>query len=165
MGRCMTSLTEPLILSGIIAGSAGLFLLAQARLQSKLLRARIAHGIGTAIVDPATGLYSAAAAWQCIRAEANRAARLERPLDVWVAQATDAEQLDELGKELAFQLPAGATGVRLADDRLCVVSCTGADDVDTLAEELQWRSTQVPAGEHAARAALAFLSEGDADAA
>jgi hypothetical protein len=161
----MTALTEPVALMGFVAGAAGLFLLAQARLQSKLLRARVASGVGTAIVDPATGLFSAAAAWQCVRAEANRAARLDRALDVWLGTSSSSEQLDELGKELAFQLPAGSTGVRLAPDRVCIVSCAGADDIDQLADELTWRSISVPAGEDAARAALAFISEVDADAA
>lgn len=153
-------LTQPLVLGSIAAAALGLAMLLQARLQARLMRGRVASGASGMVVDPATGLFSPAAAWQCIRAEANRAARLERPLHVWVGTAQDGAELDQLGRELAFDLPGGATGIRVGHRHLCVVSCAG-DAASPLAvvEELEWRSHAISPDEHTASAALAFVSE------
>lgn len=155
-----TPLSDPLVLGSTAAGVLGLAMLVQARVQARLMRGRVASGASGMVVDPATGLFSPAAAWQCIRAEANRAARLGRPLHVWVGRAEDGAELDQLGRELAFDLPAGATGIRVGHRHLCVVSCAG-DDASPLVvvEELEWRSHAVQPDEHAASAALAFVSE------
>ncbi|MCW2922968.1 MAG: hypothetical protein JWM98_372 [Thermoleophilia bacterium] len=156
-----TSPTDPTLLAGLVAGTAGTLLLVQARVQSRLLRRRIASGAGTVAVDPATGLFSAAAAWQCIRAEANRSARLGRPLDVWVGTAADAAALDACGRELAFSMPPGATGMRVDRTRICVVSCagdTGSPEAADL-EGITWSSRRIAAGDDAATDAFAFMSE------
>lgn len=155
-----TLLTDPLVLASVAAGVVGLVLLVQARLQSRLMRARVVTGASSIAVDPATGLFSPAAAWQCIRAEANRAARLSRPLQVWVGTARDGAELDLHGRELTFDMPAGATGIRVGHRHLCVVSCAGdaASPVD-LVEQLDWSSRSIAHGEHAASTALAFVSE------
>jgi hypothetical protein len=153
-------LTDPLVLASVAAGVVGLVLLVQARLQSRLMRARVASGAGSIVVDPATGLYSPAAAWQCIRAEANRAARLERPMQVWVGSAEDGAELDRHGRELIFEMPAGATGIRVGHRHLCVVSCAG-DSASPIAivDELDWSQREIAPGDHAASTALAFVSE------
>jgi hypothetical protein len=154
------SLTDPLALASVAFGVVGLVLLVQARLQARLMRARVASGAGTIVMDSATGLYSPAAAWQCIRAEANRAARLSRPLHVWVGAADDGDQLESHARELAFDLPGGATGIRIGDRHVCVVSCA---DIDAspfrTATELDWSDLSIAPDEHAASAALAFVSE------
>jgi len=154
-----TSLTDPLLLTGIIAGTAGLTLLAHAHTQSRLLRRRIAAGVGTPIIDAPTGLYSPEAARQCIRAEANRASRLERPLDLWIGSASDAEQLDALGRELVFSLPSGMTGMRLDPRRVCLVSC--ADVVAPIHEldALTWDHRRIVADDDAMHHTIAFLAE------
>lgn len=155
-----TPLTDPLVIASITAGTAGLVLLAQARVQSRLLRNRIAAGSGMGVVDAATGLFSSAAAWQCIRAEANRAARLERPLQVWVGAADDGTALDATGRELAFDMPAGARGVRIGDRHVCVLSCAGEAAAPTgLASELDWAARTIAPDEHAAAETLAFVAE------
>lgn len=152
--------TEPAFLLAVAAGTAGSVLLLQARLQSRLLRRRIATGAGTVAVDPATGLWSAAAAWQCIRAEANRALRLGRPLDVWVGTALDTATLEARGRALVFDLPAGAMGIRIDDTHVCVLSCAGSGELPAQVRgDLDWRSTSLEPGEEAAAGALAFLSE------
>jgi hypothetical protein len=157
--------TDPSVLFAVAAGSTGLVLLVQARVQSRLLRRRIANGDTSIVVDPATGLFSAAAAWQCIRAEANRALRLGRPLDVWLGSAEDAHVLDVRGRELVFDMPAGAMGIRVSPSRVCVVTCAGAGAApDSVTSDLVWRSKTIPPGEDAAAAALAFVSEEPADA-
>jgi hypothetical protein len=135
-------------------------LLVQARLQARLLRRRIATGTGTEVVDPATGLWSSAAAWQCIRAEANRALRLDRRLDVWIGTAADGSELDERGRELVFDMPSGAMGIRIDDTNVCVLTCAGrAAEPTRLASELRWRSAAFEPGEQAAAEALAFVSQ------
>jgi hypothetical protein len=155
-----TQLTDPLVLASVAAGVVGLVLLVQARLQSRLMRGRVAAGASSIVVDPATGLFSPAAAWQCIRAEANRAARLSRPLQVWVAAAEDGAELDRHGRELTFEMPAGATGIRVGHRHLCVVSCAGEDASPVqLVDELDWSARSIEPGEHAASTALAFVSE------
>ena len=152
--------TEPALLFALAAGVAGLVLLTHARVQSRMLRRRIATGGVTRVVDPATGLFAAAAAWQCIRAEANRALRLERPLDVWIGSAGDAAELDARGRELVFDMPAGAMGIRIDPTRVCVLSCAGAAAAPLdVAEGLAWQSLRVQPGEEAAATALAFVSE------
>lgn len=156
--------TDPAILLAVVAGTLGTVLLVQARLQSRLLRRRIATGAGTVAVDPATGLFSSAAAWQCIRAEANRALRLGRALDVHVGRAPDAAQLDAAGHELVFDMPAGAMGVRLDDTRVCVLSCAGGDAPGSRLRLLDWRSTRIEPGEQAAATALAWISSEVGDA-
>jgi hypothetical protein len=152
--------TDPVVLLAIAAGGCGVLLLVHARLQSKLLRRRIATGASTKVVDPATGLYSAAAAWQCIRAEANRALRLGRPLDVWIGTAGDAAELDARGRELVFEMPGGAMGIRVDPTRVCVLSCAGsaAAPLDVV-DDLDWQSLRVEPGDEAAATALAFVSE------
>lgn len=151
--------TDPAVLFAIVAGSTGAVLLVQARLQARLLRHRIATGTGTAVVDPATGLWSSSAAWQCIRAEANRALRLERPLDVWVGTARDAPQLDEHGRALVFDMPGGAMGIRIDDTNVCMLTCAGISAEPTqLARDLRWRTASFEPGEQAAAAALAFVT-------
>jgi hypothetical protein len=151
---------DPLALAALVAGTLGAVLLVQARVQSRLLRRRIAAGVGTSVVDPTTGLFSAEAAWQCIRAEANRASRLERPLHLWIGAATDADQLDSQGRELAFSLPSGANGIRIDHRHLCVVSCAGpaATPVELL-DSVDWSEHVIAPGEHAAAAAFAAVSE------
>jgi hypothetical protein len=157
--------TDPSVLIAVAAGTTGLVLLLQARVQSRLLRRRIASGDTSIVVDPETGLYSAAAAWQCIRAEANRALRLGRPLDVWVGTAEDAHVLDIRGRELVFDMPAGAMGIRIAPSRICVVTCAGAGAApNAVAAELAWRSKSIDPGDDAAATALAFVAEEDHDA-
>lgn len=154
------SLTDPLVLSSIAAGTFGVALLTQARVQANLLRSRIATGSSSVVVDPATGLFSSAAAWQCIRAEANRAARLARPLDVWIGAAGDQAELDSLGRDLVFEMPGGATGIRVGDRHVCVVSCAGeAASPTSVADELAWSSRRIAPDEHAAAVALAFVTE------
>ncbi|MCB0880558.1 MAG: hypothetical protein KDB25_09300 [Leucobacter sp.] len=153
-----TSPTDPAVLLAITAGGAGAVLLVQARVQSRLLRRRIASGTGTQVIDPPTGLWSSSAAWQCIRAEANRALRLGRPLDVWVGTADDSGVLDRRGRELLFDLPGGSMGIRIDDTRVCVLSCAGSGELPAQARaDLQWRSTSLEPGEEAAAGALAFL--------
>ena len=155
-----TPLSDPLVLGSVAAGAIGALLLVQARLQARMMRSRVASGAGTIVTDPATGLYSPAAAWQCLRAEANRAARLERPLRVWVAAAPDREDLEVGGRALAFDLAAGATGIRVGERHLCVVSCAGEDASPVAsATDLTWTQRTIAPDEHAASAALAFLSE------
>lgn len=155
-----TSPTDPMLLAGIAAAAAGLLLMGQAHIQSRLLRRRIASGANSIAVDPATGLFSAAAAWQCIRAEANRSARLGRPLDVWIGTAADAAALDAGGRELAFAMPAGAAGIRVDRTRLCVVSCAEtAQTPASTVEHLDWTTRRIEPGEHAAHDAFAFVSE------
>lgn len=156
--------TDPGILLAIVAGAFGTVLLVQARLQSRLLRRRIATGAGTVAVDPATGLFSSAAAWQCIRAEANRALRLERPLEVHVGQASDTALLDAAGRDLVFDMPAGAMGIRLDGTRVCVLSCAGGDAPESRLAGLDWRSTRIEPGEQAAATALAWISTEVSDA-
>lgn len=152
--------TDPVVLPAIAAGCCGVLLLVHARLQSRLLRRRIVSGAGAVVVDPATGLFSANAAWQCIRAEANRALRLGRPLDVWMGTAADAAELDARGRELVFDMPAGAMGIRVDATRVCVLSCAGpaAAPLDVV-DALDWRSLRVEPGDEAAATALAFVSE------
>lgn len=140
----------------------GAVLLVQARFQSRMLRRRLATGAGTVVFDPATGLYSAAAMWQCMRAEANRATRLELPLHVWVGTAPGAEELDELGRELAFSMPRGAMGIRLGQRQVCVLSCAGASasaGSGHLVEQLDWSTRVITPDEDAATRALAFVAE------
>lgn len=152
--------TDPIVLLAIAAGGCGVVLLVHARLQSKLLRRRVASGAGTVVVDPATGLFSANAAWQCIRAEANRALRLGRPLDVWIGTATDAAELDARGRELVFDMPAGAMGIRVDSTRVCVLSCAGSAAAPLeVVDDLDWRTLRVEPGDEAAATALAFVSE------
>lgn len=152
-------LTEPLVVIGIALGTAGIALLVQSRIQVRMLRRRVASGAGTAVIDPATGLFSAAAAWQSIRGEANRARRLQRPLDVWIGIAASADDLDHAGRALIGSMPDGATGVRVARDRVCVVSCSGGASPMSLPIELDWHSRRFEPGEDSAVQALAFLSE------
>jgi hypothetical protein len=154
------TLTDPPFIAGLTFTVAGIALAVQARVQVRLLRRRIASGHGTAVMDPSTGLFAEAAAWQCIRAEANRAWRLQRPLDIWVGAAPDEAALELGGRALAFDLPAGATGVRLAQQRVCIVSCAGSDDVDAqLPESFEWRSRSIEASDTTAQHALMFLTE------
>ena len=154
-------ITDPLLLVALAACVTGTILLVQAHVQARLLRGRIARGDGSLVMDPATGLYSAASAWQCIRAEANRSARLGRPLHIWVGAAPDAAVLDEQGKALVFDMPAGATGIRIDRQHLCVVSCAGEPASPTgLLESMEWRSRSIEPGEDSATSALAFVSEG-----
>jgi len=155
-----TLLTDPLVLGSLAAGVLGLAMLVQARLQARLMRARVVSGSAGIVFDAPTGLYSAAAAWQCIRAEANRAARLSRPLRVWVAAAEDADELDLYGRELTFDMPAGATGIRVGQGHLCVVSCAGEGaSPASVVEQLDWSARTIAPDEHAASTALAFVSE------
>lgn len=150
---------DPLTITSIALAAAGIGLLAQARMQSRLLRARIAAGSTTTVIDPATGLYSSQATWQCIRAEASRATRLQRSIDVWVGTAPDAAHMDRAGRELAFAMPPGATGIRVDGRRLCVVSCAGADASPTgLVDGMSWVRQRIEPGEHAATAAHRFVS-------
>jgi hypothetical protein len=154
--------TDPGLLFALTAGFAGALMLVQARTQARLLRRRIANGAGA--VDAATGLWSSAATWQCIRAEANRALRLGRPLDVWVGTADDADQLDARGRELVFDLPAGAMGIRVDATRVCVLTCAGSGDLSgPVAAQLAWRSTSFEPDEETAGAALEFIARGDDD--
>jgi hypothetical protein len=151
--------TDPAVLVAALAGGVGAFLMLQARLQSRLLRRRVATGTGTVAVDPRTGLWSAAAAWQCIRAEASRSLRLGRPLDVWIGRSPDEAVLDERGQALAFDLPAGSMAIRIDPTHVCVLSCAGSGDApQRAASDLTWRSTSIEPGEHAAAEALAFVS-------
>ena len=161
MGSVMpTWSTDPIVLLAVAAGLVGVLLLVHARVQSTLLRSRIASGATARVVDPATGLFSAAAAWQCIRAEANRALRLERPLDVWVGTASDAAELDARGRELVFDMPGGAMGIRIDPTRVCVLSCAGDSAAPLrVVDDLAWRSLRVAPGEEAAATALSFVSE------
>lgn len=156
------SLTDPALVAGIALGAAGITLAVQARIQVRLLQRRIASGVGTAIIDPATGLFAEAAAWQCIRAEASRAWRLHRPLDIWVGAARDDATLERSARALAFDLPAGSMGVRLTEGRICIVSCTGTDVGDALPESFEWRTRRIAASDTTAQHALMFLSEGAA---
>ncbi len=152
--------TDPAVLLALVAGGLGAVLLVQARLQARLLRRRIATGAAAAIVDQPTGLWASTAAWQCIRAEANRALRLGRPLDVWVGDASDAALLDARGRDLVFDLPAGAMGIRIDDTHVAVVSCTNqGTPPDQLVGEFAWTSTSIEPGEEAAAGALAYVSE------
>lgn len=161
MGRWMDApSTATWLLIAFGMGAAGLVLVAHATVQARLLRRRIAQGLGTAVFDPATGMFSPAAAWQCLRAEGNRAARLQRPLDVWIATAKASADIDAAGRQLAFDLPGSATAVRIGRRQLCVVSCAGIDDPDAGAEgSLEWTRRCVPAGGDTAEQALAFVSE------
>ncbi|MBC7460079.1 MAG: hypothetical protein H7287_01820 [Thermoleophilia bacterium] len=154
-----TALTDPLLVIGLALGVAGITLAVQARLQVRLLQRRIASGAGTAIIDPSTGLFAEAAAWQCVRAEANRAWRLARPLDIWVGTARDASTFEQSAKALAFDLPIGSMGVRLAEDRVAIVSCTGADVAAALPAGIEWRTRSITASDTTAQHALMFLSE------
>jgi hypothetical protein len=151
---------DPFALAALVAGTLGVVLLVQARIQARLLRRRIAAGVGTAVVDSPTGLFSAEAAWQCIRAEANRASRLERPLHLWIGIAADEAQLDLQGRELAFSMPSGASGIRIGRRHLCVVSCAGttATPVDLL-DAVTWSEHEIAPDEHAAAVAYAAVSE------
>ncbi len=152
--------TDPVVLLSIVASCFGMLLLVHARVQSKLLRRRVASGAGTVVVDPATGLFAANAAWQCIRAEANRALRLGRPLDVWIGTAADSAELDRRGRELVFDMPGGAMGIRVDATRICVLSCAGsAAEPVGVVDDLNWCSMRVEPGEEAAATALAFVSE------
>ena len=161
MGPRMPDWTaDPIALLAIAAGFAGVVMFQHARVQTTLLRRRISTGAGSVVVDPATGLFSANAAWQCIRAESNRALRLDRPLDVWIGTATDAAELDELGRSLVFDMPAGAMGIRVAPAQVCVVSCAGSAAAPVHVEQqLVWQSLRVEPGDEAAASALAFVSE------
>lgn len=151
---------SPLVVGGIAAGTIGLLLLVQARLQARLLRQRIAQGIGTAAIDAATGLFSPAAAWQCVRAEANRASRLDRTLTLQIGAADTAETIDQCGRELTFVLPDGAMGIRLDPLRLCVVSCVDGDQpIGELVDGLTWTERTIAPSEHAPTDAIAFFSE------
>lgn len=160
-----TALTDPALITGLVTGTLGTVALVQARTQTRLLRRRLAAGVGTAVVDPSTGLFSAASAWQCIRAEASRAHRLGRPLAIWVTRSADSELVDEHGQALLHDLPGAATGIRLSRTRLCVVSCADGLEIGmALAPELGWRQHLVPAGsDDAARDALVFVSEATRD--
>ena len=153
------SFTDPILVAGLVAGTCGVIALVHAHVQGRLLRRRIANGIGTAIVDPATGLFSAAATWQCIRAEANRAGRLDRELDVWIGAAQDAPALEHRARELAFTLPRGAMGMRVDRHRICIVTCAPGTPPPKLVDGLDWSYRQIPPGEHAAHHVLAFVSE------
>ena len=137
----------------------GIALAVQARLQVRLLRRRIASGAGTEVIDPATGLFAEAAAWQCIRAEANRAWRLERPLDIWIGTTSDEATLEASVRGLSFDLPAGSMGIRLAGHRVCVVSCAGTDLSPSLPDAFRWRSRSIMASDSTAQHALTFLTE------
>lgn len=152
-------LTNPAVLTGIGLGSAGCLLLLQSRLQVRMLRRRVATGAGTAIVDPATGLFTAAAAWQSIRGEANRARRLGLPLDVWIGTSEEPGSLDAHGRALLDALPPGSLGVRLGRDRVCVLSCAQPETPESMPVELDWRTHRVPPTSEAAAQALAFVSE------
>lgn len=156
------SLTDPAVLLAIVAGSAGLLLLAQAHVQSRLLRRRIATGAGTQVIDPATGLWSSTAAWQAIRAESNRALRLDRPLGVWVGTAPGPTELDEAGRALVFDLPGGAMGIRLDETNLCVVSCVAFDAADLAGapSAMEWRSTSIAPSGTTAADTKAFIDSG-----
>lgn len=159
------SLADPLVIASVVLAAAGAGLLAQARMQARLLRSRIAAGSGTTVIDPATGLYAPRATWQCLRAEASRAARLQRPLRVWIGTADDSTQLDEAGRDLAFAMPAGATGIRLHGPHLCIVSCAGPDSSPTgLVDGIAWSSREIAPGDEAASMARAFVAEVTGDA-
>ena len=152
--------TDPAVLAALVAGGTGAVLLVQARLQARLLRRRIANGAATALVDQSTGLWAPSTAWQCIRAESNRSLRLGRPLDVWVGAADDQDQLDAHGRELVFDLAAGAMGIRIDDTHVCVLSCANqGTPPDRIAQQLRWTSTSIEPGEEAAASALAYVSE------
>ncbi|MCW2926636.1 MAG: hypothetical protein JWM86_604 [Thermoleophilia bacterium] len=158
--RMDVSATSPALLLAVACATIGTVLLLHARVQSRLLRARIATGAGTIVMDPMTGLFSADAAWQCVRAEASRAARLARPLDVWVGIAPDSATLDVAGREVLFGLPPGAIGVRVAPDCVCVVTCADQGAVpEHLSDELTWTTRRVPLGEDAALEAFSIVSE------
>lgn len=153
-------ITNPIFLTSLAAGCAGVLLLVQARMQSRMLRQRIASGAGTVVMDAATGLFSSAAAWQCVRGEANRAARLKRPLEVWVATAPDDETIDSLGRALAFELPSGATGIRIDERHVCLVTCVAeARPEHGALAELDWSHGTFEPSEHSAQAAHEFIAE------
>lgn len=152
--------TSPALLLAVAGATIGIVMLLHARIQTRLLRARIASGAGTIVMDPMTGLFSADAAWQCVRAEASRAARLQRPLDVWVGLTPDAATLDVAGREVLFGLPPGAIGVRVAPDCVCVVTCADPTaSPDQLSDEVTWTTRRVPLGEDAAVEAFSIVSE------
>lgn len=155
------NLTEPLLLASIVAGTTGVVLMLHARVQTRLLRGRIARGDGSFVIDPPTGLFSATAAWQCIRAEASRAARLERPLDVWIGRAVDEDVLDEHGRMLAFDLPGGATAFRVDPLHVCVLACTGHDAApEGTGASLDWNHRRIEStDDDAAERARAFVAE------
>ena len=68
--------------------------------------------------------------------------------------------MDERGRALTFDLPAGSMGIRIDPTHVCVLSCAGTGDaLQRAAADLAWRSTSVEPGEHAAAEALAFVSE------
>jgi hypothetical protein len=151
--------SHTIVLVAALLGAAGIALLVQSRLQITMLRRRVASGAGTAAVDPATGLFAAAAAWQRIRGEANRAHRLQRPLHVWVGSAPSSDALDAAGARLAEQLPIGAMGVRVTAAHVCLVSCVDADPPTKLARDLEWNSCTIAPGDDAAAVALRFVAE------
>lgn len=149
---------ETLTLLAAALGVIGVFMILQARMQSRLLKRRIAAGEGYNIVDPLTGLWSAEAAWQCIRAEANRSLRLGHPLDVWVGTTDNGEVIDTHGRAIIFELPAGAMGIRLNPNAICVVSCTGFGDLpNAVRGDLTWHSTSFEPGEQAASLTQNFV--------
>lgn len=151
---------SPILLAAIVAAIAGTLMVVQGRLQTTMLRRRLTSGVGTVVVDPATGLFSAAAAWQCIRAEANRSARLERPLTVLVGSAPDAASLDEHGRALAFDLPAGTRGIRIARRHVCLITCADALDPDPYElADMAWSARSIEPSATAANEVLAFVSE------
>lgn len=156
----LSLLRDPIALTSIAAGLAGLLLLAHARMQSKLLRHRISTGEGTDVIDPQTGLFAAATMHQCVRAEANRAARLGHALDVWIAllPAEDGSEVD--ARALALDLPAGTTGVRVDDSRVCVLSCVGAAADPTIGRpDLAWHHSSIDPSDEMSQDALAFIEE------
>lgn len=153
-------LGDPLFLAGLVAGFAGLLMMLQGRLQVRLLQRRIALGAGSAVFDAPTGLFAPSAAWHCIRAEANRAYRLGRPLDVWVGTAGSAAELDEVGRGVALGVGAGTTAIRLDDRRLCLVSCAGLQQPADLLVDIEWQRRRLPADADTAQNALAYVSDG-----
>jgi hypothetical protein len=153
------NLADPTLIAGLAAGTLGAVLLVHARTQSRLLRRRIVTGEGTAVIDATTGMFSPEAADQCVRAEANRAYRLGRELDVWLATADDAASLEAAAHALVFDLPAGALSVRLSDRELCVVSCAHVAAPTQSADGLQWRSASFTPNEDVERKVRTFLTQ------
>lgn len=153
-------ITDPLVASGICAGGVGALLWASASLQTRALRRRIVTGSGTTAFDPGTGLFSAAAAIQCMRAEANRAHRLETHLNVWVGTGDDAASIDIAGRDLAMTMPGPVSGIRLSRSQLCLVSCVDwTPPSETPNGHLVWTTTQLDASPTVSHDALAWVAQ------
>lgn len=158
-----SSLSNSLLILSVLLGTLGIVLVIQANFQIRMLRQRVSTGIGSAVIDPVTGLFAPSTIWQGIRSEANRSRRLKLPFYIWVAKASSKDNLEENGRLISENTPIRTTCVRLDDYTLCLLSCTEIDP-RPIANSLEWKHKSFPSNENnIVQNALDFIAEEQGD--